>query len=178
LGCQTVNAIVAQILNMWKASSLLCYKRAKSMTFYESVGTQAPVGGTSSLMSTCSVNQTYQVSTLPGVPCPITAFSKNSVGTSQSTLTLDSTSNALLNFINQTGYPIAAFKLTEYQFCEYFNETNISPNKKGTYLLEKSSLFDPCPTTDPRMVEVDSMDELDLYLNNSRKCESMQACTS
>jgi hypothetical protein len=82
------------------------------MTFYESVVTQAPSGGTSSTMSTCASNTSYQVSTLPGVPCPISAFSNSTVGTSQATLTLDSNTNAVLNFINQTSYPIAAFKLT------------------------------------------------------------------
>ena len=107
-----VNALAAQNLNMWKSNSLLCYKRASSMTFYESVMTQAPSGGTSATMSTCAVNATYQVSTLPGVPCPVTAFSNSSVGTSQTTLTLDSTTNTVLNFINQTSYPIAALKLT------------------------------------------------------------------
>ena len=87
------------------------------MSFYESVLTQAPVGGTSPTMDTCSASTTYQVSTLPGVSCPITAFSNNTVGASQTTLTLDATSGASLNFINQSGYPISALKLTEYQFC-------------------------------------------------------------
>ena len=63
-------------------------------------------------MTECANNTAYEVSTLPGVPCPITAFSNNTVGGSQTTLTLDSTNNAVLNFINQTTYPIADFKLT------------------------------------------------------------------
>ena len=73
---------------------------------------EAPLGGTSPNMTTCASGNNYQVSTLPDVPCPVTAFSNNTVGGSQTTLTMDSTTNAALNFINQTGYPIAAFKLT------------------------------------------------------------------
>ena len=148
------------------------------MSFYESVMTKAPSGGTATTMSTCAFNTTYQVSTLPGVPCPISAFSKNTVGSSQTTLTLDSNTNAVLNFINQSSYPIAAFKLTEYQFCEFFNTSNISPSKKGTYILENSQLSTPCPTTDPRMVESDTMDELNLYQNNSSNYADMQGSIS
>ena len=127
------------------------------MSFYESVLTQAPTGGSAATMSTCAVNTTYQVSILPGVPCPITSFSNQTVGSSQTTLTLDSFKNYVLNFINQTNYPIADFKLTEYQFCEFFITENISPNKGGTYLLEKSTLATPCATNDTRMVEVDQV---------------------
>ena len=82
------------------------------MTFYQSVMTDAPVGGTSPTMDTCAANTVYQVSTLPGVECPITAFSNNTVGGSQQTLTLDSTKNYVLNFINQSSYPISDIKLT------------------------------------------------------------------
>ena len=121
------------------------------MTFYESVVTEAPMGGTSPNMTTCAASNAYEVTTLPGVPCPVSAFSNNSVGGSQTTLSLDATNNYNLNFINQTGYPIAAFKLTEYQFCEFFNVTNISPNKGGTYVLLNSNLNNPCATTDSRM---------------------------
>ena len=87
------------------------------MSFYQSVLTDAPLGGTSPNMSVCAANTTYEVNTLPGVPCPVTAFSNNTVGASQTTLTMDAASNAVLNFMNQSGYPISDFKLTEYQFC-------------------------------------------------------------
>ncbi len=82
------------------------------MTFYNSVIKDAPPGGSSSNMTSCADNQTYQVYTLPGVECPITAVSNTTVGTSQVTLTLDSTHGNILNFINKTNYPIADFKLT------------------------------------------------------------------
>lgn len=111
-GCSTVSAMGSEVMNMWKGSSLLCYKRADSMTFYNSVIKNAPPGGSSSNMTSCGDNQTYQVYTLPGVECPITAVSNTTVGTSQVTLTLDSTHGNILNFINKTNYPIADFKLT------------------------------------------------------------------
>jgi hypothetical protein len=156
-GCSTVNSMTQQTMNMWKGESLLCYKRANSMNFYNSIMTTAPAGGSSASMTACGVNQTYEVNTLPGVECPITAISSSSVGTAQTTMTLDSKNGAKLNFINKTNYPIAAFKLTEYQFCDFFNVSNISPNKKGTYILEKSNLTNPCPLTDPRMVQIDTL---------------------
>jgi hypothetical protein len=105
------------------------------MNFYNSILTTAPSGGTSSNMSLCAGNQTFQVYTLPGVACPITAASNSSLGSSQTTLNIDSILNYNFNFINQTGYPIAAFKTTEHSFCDFYNTTNISPNKQGTYIL-------------------------------------------
>ena len=56
LNCQSISPVAAQILNMWKDSSLICYKRAESMNFYKSVDTQAPQGGISATMDTCSSN--------------------------------------------------------------------------------------------------------------------------
>ena len=82
------------------------------MSFYQSVVAEAPAGGTAPTMTPCAVNNTYEVNTLPGVPCPVTAFSNNTVGASQTTLTLDSSTGSVLNFIDQSGYPIADFKLT------------------------------------------------------------------
>lgn len=82
------------------------------MNFYNSIMADAPAGGSSPTMTVCALNETYQVHTLPGVECPVTAFSSASLGSSQTQLTLDSTSGAVLNFINRTNYPIAGFKLT------------------------------------------------------------------
>jgi hypothetical protein len=59
MGCQVVTAMTAETLNMWKGSSLLCYKRASAMNFYNSIITSAPAGGTSPNMTICSLNQTY-----------------------------------------------------------------------------------------------------------------------
>jgi len=82
------------------------------MNFYNSILTTAPTGGSSATMTTCSNNQIYQVYTLPGVACPITAVSNSTLGGSQTTMILDEVHNYNLNFIAQTGYPIANFKLT------------------------------------------------------------------
>jgi hypothetical protein len=124
-------------------------------------------------MTSCAVNATYQVQTLPGVPCPLSAASNASLGGSQTKLTLDSTNNYFLNFIAETGYPIANIKLSEYQFCEFYNQTNISPNKLGRYILEQSSSTTPCATTDPRMVTIDQLDEEDFYTNNTSNSSLM-----
>jgi hypothetical protein len=67
------------------------------------------------------------------------------------------------------GYPIADIKLTEYQFCPYFSQTNISPNKQGTYTLELQTITEPCSQTDPRMITVDTLNEYDFYTNNTSK---------
>lgn len=83
--------------------------------------TSAPAGGTSPNMTACSLNTTYQVYTLPGVNCPLTAISNASLGSSATSLPLDTTNGYNLNFVAQTGYPIANIKLTEYQFCDFFN---------------------------------------------------------
>lgn len=173
MGCQVINAMGAETLNMWKGASLLCYKRAKSMNFYNSIMTAAPSGGTSPNMSVCAVNSSYQVYTLPGVSCPLTAVSNASLGSSGTKLTMDPINNYFLNFAAETGYPIANIKLTEYQFCEFYNQTNISPNKEGTYILEQQSLTQPCPTTDPRMIPIDQIDEEDFYTNNSSNISSI-----
>ena len=69
---------------------------------------------------------------LPEIDCPITMISNSSVGSTQTTLAMDDESS--LNFIAEVGYPIAAFKLTEYDFCPFFEEINISPGKKGNYI--------------------------------------------
>jgi hypothetical protein len=159
--------MTSETLNMWKGTSLLCFKRAESMNFYNSIMTSAPAGGTSPTMTPCSVNTTYQVQTLPGVTCPLTAVSNASLGSAQTKLTLDTTNNYFLNFIAETGYPIANIKLTEYQFCEFYNQTNISPNKQGRYILEQQTATTPCSTTDPRMVNIDQLDEEDFYTNNT-----------
>jgi hypothetical protein len=68
---------------------------------------------------------------------------------------MDSTNNYFLNFAAETGYPIANIKLTEYQFCEFYNQTNISPNKAGTYVLEQQTVTKPCSVIDPRMITID-----------------------
>ena len=159
MGCQVVSSMENETLNMWKGNSLLCYKRAQSINFYSSTMTVAPAGGISASMTPCAVNNTYQVQTLPGVPCPVTSISNASLGSSQAKLTLDLTNNYYLNFIAETGYPIANIKLSEYQFCDFFNQTNISPNKMGRYILEQSTSTTPCTVTDPRMVNIDQLDE-------------------
>ncbi len=82
------------------------------MNFYNSAMAKAPSGGSSPLMTSCATNQSYEVYTLPSVPCPVTGFSNSSLGSAQTTLTLDSTNGYKLNFISQTGYPIAGFKTT------------------------------------------------------------------
>jgi hypothetical protein len=155
LGCQVVSAMNSATLNMWKGSSLLCYKRAESMNFYNSIMTSAPSGGSSASMTSCAVNNTYQVYTLPGVACPLTAASNASLGSGQTKLSIDPTNNYFLNFRAETGYPIANIKLTEYQFCDFYNQSNISPNKLGRYILEQQTATTPCSTTDPRMVTID-----------------------
>ena len=129
MGCNTVNSVSSQTMHMWKGASLLCYKRAKSMTFYDSVKTDAPSGGSSSTMDICSSGEVYQVSTLPGVACPVTGLSNATVGSGQTSLSFSDSSQSTLNFINRTGYPIAGFKLTEYQFCDFLDASNISTNK-------------------------------------------------
>ena len=62
--------------------------------------TKAPSGGSSALMTSCATNQSYQVTTLPSVACPITGFSNSSLGSAQTTLTLDSVNGYKLNFIS------------------------------------------------------------------------------
>lgn len=112
MGCKVVSPMTAETLNMWKGTSLICYKRANSMNFYNSILTTAPSGGTSPNMTACAVNQTYQVYTLPGVTCPISSISNQSLGSAQTQLTLDTTNNYKMNFISETGYPVANIKLT------------------------------------------------------------------
>ena len=112
LGCDGIDPLNAQKLNMWKGTSLLCFKRANNINFYHSAMTKAPSGGTSSSMAACSVDKDYQVYTLPGVSCPVSGLSNTSLGSSQSTLTLESDNNYVMNFISESGYPIADIKLT------------------------------------------------------------------
>ena len=159
MGCKIVSPMSAETLNMWKGTSLICYKRANSMNFYNSILTTAPSGGTSPNMTACAVNQNYKDYILPGVTCPISSISNQSLGSAQTQLTIDSANNYFMNFVSETGYPIANIKLTEYQFCDYFNATNISPNKAGRYVLEQNPINQPCSKTDPRMVTVDQFDE-------------------
>lgn len=87
------------------------------MNFYKSVMTSAPSGGTSPNMTVCAANSNYQVYTLPGVDCPLTGLSNNSLGSTQTQLLLDSINKYYINFISQTSYPIVDLKLTEYQYC-------------------------------------------------------------
>jgi hypothetical protein len=89
MGCETVNSMSSEVLNMWKGKQLICYKRAKSMTFYNSVLTTAPLGGTAPTMTACASGQNYQAYTLPGVTCPITAVSNASLGSTQTSMVLD-----------------------------------------------------------------------------------------
>lgn len=57
------------------------------------------------------------------------------------------------------GYPIADFKLTEYNFCPFFDQINISPNKDGNYVLEIDNYSTTCTGTDPRINEIDFLTE-------------------
>lgn len=59
--------------------------------------------------------------------------------------------------MSQSNYPVADIKLSEYAFCKFFEDDNISPNKQGAYVLEASSLVSTCAETDSRMVTVDSL---------------------
>ena len=93
-----------QNLNILKGSSLLCYKRAQSINYYSSTMIVAPAGAISTSMTPCSANNTYQVQTLHGVPCPVTSISNTSLGSSQTKITLDSPNNYYLNFVAETGY--------------------------------------------------------------------------
>lgn len=67
----------------------------------------------------------------------------------------------------QQNYPIADFKITEYSFCPFFDQINISPEKSGNYLLEVVSQSTTCTQVDPRMIEFDYMTEQDYYTNNT-----------
>ena len=140
---------------MWKGSKLLCYKRVTSLSFYNSTLTTTPSGTT---LKTCAPNLSYQVSTLPNISCPSTTISNSTLSSStQTTLTLSSTLNQKLFYESQLNYPIAAFKITEYQFCPFLDDNNISPNKNGNYILELTNFSTSCVGTDPRVVEFDYM---------------------
>lgn len=102
---------------------------------------------------------------LPGIPCPVTLISNASISASQETLTLSDTQG--LNFISEVGYPIADFKLTEYNFCKFFDEINISPGRNGNYVLENLNKTITCSGSDPRMKEFDYMTEEDFITNNT-----------
>lgn len=145
----------SETLNMWKGGKLICLKRAVSMNFYTSTVTTAPSGLSTLNTSTCAFNTSYQVYTIPGVNCPVTAMSNSSLGSAQTSLLLDTANNKNFNYLSQNGYPIAAVKLTEYQFCNYYSQVNISPNKTGTYILEIEELSTPCSQTDPRVIQFD-----------------------
>lgn len=149
----------AETLNMWKGGKLICLKRAVSMNFYTSTVTTAPSGLSTLNMTPCAFNTSYQVYTIPGVNCPVTTISNTSLGSAQTSLLLDSTNNLSFNYLSQNGYPIAAVKLTEYQFCSDYSKVNISPNKTGTYILEIQELTNPCSQTDPRVVQFDQLNE-------------------
>ena len=58
----------------------------------------------------------------------------------------------------EVNYIGASIKLSEYQFCDFFNETNVSPNKMGRYILEQSTSTALCTVTDPRTVNIDQLD--------------------
>lgn len=119
-------------------------------------------------MTPCSNDQDYKVFTLPGVDCPISASSNQSLGSSQTKLPLDDLNGYFLNFVRETGYPIANVKLTEYQFCDFFEQINISPNKQGSYILEKGEISSSCNKFDSRMIAIDQLDEESFYTNNTR----------
>ena len=93
---------------MWKGGKLLCYKRAASLSFYNS--TQQKTYDNTTIMKTCALDKTFEVTTLPELDCPISDFSNTSFGTTQTTLSLDLVNS--LNFVSQSHYPIADFKLT------------------------------------------------------------------
>lgn len=99
----------------------------------------------------------YQVNTLSNLECPVTNVANASIDSTQKTLTLDSTKSIFLNFASRRDYPIADFKLSEYQFCPFFPQINISPNKDGNYKLAITNRTEPCNGTDPRMKTFDSM---------------------
>ena len=81
---------------MWKGKKLLCYKRVKSFSFYNS-SSSITSEGTQTI--SCATNQTYEVKGLPGVTCPETAISNSSIGTStQVKLSLDTTNSQFLYF--------------------------------------------------------------------------------
>jgi hypothetical protein len=129
-GCSTISPMGKQQMKMWKGGKLLCYKRASSLNFYNSTLDVTPDG---TELVHCAEDRQYQVNTLPNVSCPINDISNRSFGNSQTTLNLDTEHS--LYYVSGQGYPIADFKLTEYEFCPYFEEINISPNKEGNYIL-------------------------------------------
>lgn len=168
-------ALQKQNMKMWKGSKLLCYKRVDSLNFYNSTLTATPEGVT---MKTCALNASYQVQTLPNISCPASVIANTSVGTStQTTLILDATNTSKLFYESQQNYPIADFKLTEYAFCPFFSENNISPDKNGNYILELTNFSSTCTGTDPRMVEFDYLTEEDFFTNNTRTHALMQEST-
>lgn len=137
-------------MNFWKGGKLLCAKRIASLTFYNST---YPAGTQS-----CSSGQPYQVQTYLNVSCPVSVASNQSTGTiGETVLLLNSTSNDSIFYQKQTGYPIADFKLSEYEFCPTYSQKNISPNKTGNYVLEPSNVT-TCNGSDPRMVAFDGID--------------------
>jgi hypothetical protein len=137
-------------MNFWKGGKLLCIKRIKSLTFYNST---YPISTTA-----CANGQPYQVQTYLNVSCPISNASNMSLGANATSLLLDSVSLDSLDFLRSVGYPIADFKMTEYEFCPTFSQKNISPNKTGNYVLEPNNIT-TCQGTDPRVVTFDQIDE-------------------
>lgn len=137
-------------MNFWKGGKLLCAKRIKSLTFYNST---YPTSTT-----TCANNQSYQVQTYINVSCPISNLSNTTLGASSTSFVLDSTTLDSLFYLRSSGYPIAAFKMTEYEFCPTFSQKNISPNKTGNYILEPNNITE-CSGKDPRVVVIDEINE-------------------
>lgn len=168
-GCWRVPAIAKEAMNFWKGGKLLCVKRIKSLTFYNSTYPNS--------MSTCANGQPYQVQTYINVSCPITNISNTTLGVNPTPLTLDSTSGDSLFYLRTSGYPIAAFKMTEYEFCPTFSQKNISPNKTGNYVLEPNNVT-TCGGADPRVVAFDVLDEESLINNNYSNSVKLFRCKS
>lgn len=128
LGCRTLQAIDRMNIKMWKGNKLLCYKRVDSLTFYNSSLDQLEGVGS---MKSCGLGQDYLVKTLPELNCPVTQIgNKTKLNVfNYGKIELDSLNNHNLYNYFEDGYPVVDFKLSEYRYCPYLDQINISPQK-------------------------------------------------
>ncbi|KAL4432960.1 hypothetical protein ABPG74_014474 [Tetrahymena malaccensis] len=165
--CYDVDPTAPQFINTWKNGQLICIQRHPSQSFFNSP-TSCNSNNPSSNLRACGTGQTAIC--VPSTQnCPVSYIQSqnndNIVGNTQiQILQIDNTVS--LSFEKQSShYPVSQFRIDEYSHCQHITEQQISPTKRGDYvLLNNRRQF--CSQNDTRPIILDSIGEEALFRNN------------
>lgn len=179
--CYDVAPTSPEFLHVWKGGRRVCMYRDPNHSFFTSPDSKCLDANVETHKKCGSGSRA--VCRSASDDCPVTYLSMQTsiltggVSANQNFQEYINVSSSLYyTFERETVgfFPAATFRLDEYAHCAHLDLQNISPDKKGDYILLKRRRQE-CPTRDARAKFVDSVGEEDLFTLNEQLYAKIRA---